>query len=95
MKIEGILLIIAVAAFLLYLGVMAIKNHWISQLTETIETAIKEAEKSGKSGADKKLYVLEQVEKKCEELKIPYKLTFGLVSKLIDTIVKHYNVIVK
>jgi len=93
--IELVAIILAVVAFLVWFGINAVKNKWITALSETIKAAIKEAEASGKSGEEKKAYVLQKVEEKCKELGIPFKLMVGLVSKLIDTIVKHYNVMVK
>ena len=94
-KIEFVIIIVAVVVFALWFITNALKNKWISGISETVNKAIKEAENSKKTGEEKKAYVLEKVKEKCVELKIPYKLLFGLVSKLIDTIVKHYNVISK
>ena len=74
---------------------MLVKNKGISKLYDTVAKAIKEAEASGKTGAEKKAYVLEKVEEKCQELGIPYKLFYGVIGKLIDTIIKHYNVVKK
>ena len=47
------------------------------------------------SGALKKEYVLGAVQKKCEELKIPYTILKSVITKLIDTIVRYYNIIAK
>lgn len=80
---------------IIFYSIKAIKNKWISQIIDTIEKAIKEAEESGKSGDEKKAYVMLQVEKKCEELGIPFRLIYTLVSTIIDKIIKDYNVIAK
>lgn len=93
--IELVAIGIAVVAFLVWFIIKTVKNKWLSGIIDTINEAIKEAESSGKSGIEKKAYVLQKVEQKCNELKVPYKLLFGLISKLIDTTVKHYNVIAK
>ncbi len=84
-----------ILALAVFYTIKAIKNGWVSSILNTINQAIKEAETSGKTGPEKKAYVLEQVEKVCDELKIPYKIIEKLVSKLIDTVVSHYNVITK
>lgn len=93
--IELVAIAIALVAFTVWFVIKSIKNKWISSIIGTVNAAIKEAESSKKTGVEKKAYVLQKVEEKCKELKIPYKLLFGLVSKLIDTTVKHYNVIAK
>lgn len=92
------LIIIAVVAlvFLIWFLINAIKNKWITQLIQTVDSAIKEAEeKQIGDGNEKKKYVMNKVEKKCEELKIPYNIISKVVSKLIDITIKHYNVIAK
>ena len=93
--IELVAICLAVASFLVWFIIKSIQNKWISSIIDTINQAIKEAEASGKTGIDKKAYVLQNVENKCNELKIPYNLLIGLISKLIDTTIKHYNVIAK
>lgn len=91
--------LIAIAVIALGIGIyyliMAIKNGWLKKLTATIEEAIRDAEASGKTGAEKKAYVIEKVREKCIELGIPYDLLKKLISKLIDKIVANYNVIAK
>lgn len=84
-----------ILALAVFYTIKAIKNGWVKSILGTINQAIKDAEASGKTGPEKKAYVLEQVEKVCDELKIPYKIIEKLVSKLIDTVVSHYNVIAK
>lgn len=81
----------------IYLIVLAIKNKWVKQLIQTVEKAISEAEeKYGEGNGDlKKEYVLKAVEKKAQELGIPYRLLRKLISKLIDMIIHDYNVITK
>lgn len=93
--VELVAISIAIVAILVWISVKAVKNKWLAALSETIKKAIKDAETTGKSGAEKKAYVLQRIEEKCDELGIPFRLVVGLVSRLIDTIVKHYNVIVK
>ena len=82
-------------AILIYVIVMAIRGKWIGKLTATLEKAVKEAEASGKTGEEKKAYVLEQFKLKCEELGIPYRLISSYASKMIDIIIKNYNIIAK
>lgn len=97
-KLETIELIIIIAvavAFIVWLALKAIKNKWVSSIVDTVNSAMKEAENSKQSGEEKKKYVLMKVEEKCTDLKIPYTLIFKLVSKLIDAIVKHYNILSK
>lgn len=93
--IELIVLGVVLVGLSVFYLVKAIKNGWLKKIMKTINDAIKEAEVSGKSGAEKKAYVMEQVEKVCDELGIPYKIIEKLASKLIDTIISHYNVIAK
>ena len=89
------LLLVVILAFLV---VLAVKNKWVKDVYDTLVVAIKEAEEKFKepgSGALKKEYVLCAVQKKCEELKIPYTILKLVISKLIDTIVRYYNIIAK
>lgn len=83
-----------VVAALVYFIVKAVKNKWLEKLTDTIETAMGEAEvkytESG-SGDKKKEYVIEKVKEKCKELNIPYMILSTIISKAIDVIVKNYN----
>lgn len=91
------LVVIAVVALglIIYYLIMAIKNNWLKKITDALNVAIKEAEASGKSGKEKKEYVLAQVEAKCKELGIPYALIKKLISKVIDKIIANYNAVVK
>ena len=86
-----------ILGILTYLLVKAIKNKWISKLTNCIETSIKEAEIqwSEGHGSEKLEYVLGKVKAKCEELGIPYMLLYKLIKALVEKIVSHYNVIAK
>lgn len=93
--VELIVLLVVALALGVFYAFKAIKNGWVSKILSTINDAIKEAEKSGKTGPEKKAYVLQQAEKVCDELKIPYKIIESLVAKIIDNIVKDYNVIAK
>ena len=89
------LFLVAILAFLV---VLAVKNKWVKDIYDTLVVAIKEAEEKFKkpgSGALKKEYVLGAVQKKCEELKIPYAILKLVITKLIDTIVRYYNIIAK
>ena len=79
----------------IYYLIKALKNGWLKQLQETIETAIAQAEATGKTGDQKKALVLEAVREKCLELGIPYDFMSKVISRLIDKIVAHYNVIKK
>lgn len=88
-------LLVGIVAFLV---VLAVKNKWVKEVYSTVVVAIKEAEEKFPehgSGELKKEYVLNAVEKKCYELNIPYAILKLVITKLIDTIVKHYNVIAK
>lgn len=93
--IELILLAVVAIALILFYSYKAIKNGWVKKITDTAKKAIKEAEQSGKSGAEKQAYVLEQVSKKCEELGIPFKLIQSLVIKFIQQVIAGYNTIIK
>lgn len=93
--IELVIIATAAIALIIWFGFKAIKNKWLGSIIETINNAIKEAEESKKTGKEKKEYVMQKVKEKCDELKIPYTLIFSLVSKLIDTIIKHYNIMIK
>lgn len=89
-----ILGIIALVIALYYL-IKAIKNGWIEKITQTINDAIKYAENHIEGGTQKKQYVLSEVEKKCNELGIPYSLIYKLVNKIIDKVISNYNIIKK
>lgn len=93
--VELIVLATVILVLIVFYSFKAIKNKWVQQILTVINNAIKEAEKSGKTGPEKKAYVMEQAEKKCDELGIPYKIIESLIAKLIDEIVKDYNVIAK
>ena len=96
--IELVILVILVVGLVVYYGIKAIKNGWIKELTSTIEQGMNDAEKQFPeqgSGEKKKEYVLFKVKAKCEEIGIPYTILATLIGKLIDTIIKNYNVISK
>lgn len=91
-----IALCIILVGVVLYITIKAIQKNWINKIYNTMKEAIKYAETSGKvAKEDKKEYVLEQIRAKCVELKIPYKLIVAVISKLINLIIEHYNVISK
>ncbi len=94
--VELIVLAVLALAFLVWFGIKAVKNKWLSALTETIDKTIGEAEKKWPEGhgEEKKKYVLDAVEKKCEELNIPYHILYKLISKLINTIIKDHNIVI-
>lgn len=95
--IEFIVLGIVILSLCAYYIILAIKNKWIRQLIDTIENAIKDAEKQFPEGhgTEKKNIVVKAVIVKCEELGIPYNLLYKLISKLIDKIIANYNIIAK
>lgn len=80
------------ATFVLYWIIMAIKNGWIKKITQTLNSAMRYAENNITGPSEKKYYVLKQVEAKCEEEGIPFFLIKGLISKVIERIVKDHNV---
>ena len=82
-----------VAILLIYYIVMAIKNGWIKKLTETLNISMKYAEDNIIGSAEKKKYVMEQIENKCIELGIPYTLISKLISRLIEKIIANHNII--
>lgn len=89
-----ILIALAVIAAIVLL-IIFIKKGWLSALNDTINQAMYYAEHNIEGSAAKKQYVIEQVEKKCIELHIPYYLIKTAISKLIDRIVGKYNIIKK
>ena len=96
--IELVVLSVVVLALVVYYSIKAVKNGWIKKLTNTIEKAIKDAEKKypGQGSGKQKLeYVMNCVEDKCVELGIPYSLLKSLIEKIINTTIAHYNVISK
>lgn len=93
--IELVVASIVVLVLAVYYIVKAIKNNWLKQITATIEKAIKDAESTGKSGDEKKQLVLEAVRVKCIDLGIPYTFIRNIVNKLIDRIIKDYNILSK
>ena len=97
--IELVVLIVVTIGISVYYLIMAIKNKWINILLDTIKISIAEAEEKfitePNKSTLKKNYVLEKVRDKCIELGIPYDTLYKLISKLIDKIIEHYNVIAK
>ena len=96
--IELVVISVVVLALVIYYSIKAVKNGWIKKLTNTIEMAIKDAERKYPdqgSGKQKLEYVMNCVEDKCVELGIPYSLLKSLIEKIINTIIAHYNVISK
>lgn len=91
-----ILLVVGLGLGIYYL-IKAIKNHWIKQLIDTLEHALKEAEEKYPHGhgAEKNAMVLAAVRDKCEELGIPYLLLSKIINKLIDDYIKKYNLLSK
>lgn len=96
--VEFIAIALVVIVLVIYYIIKAIKNKWVTKITQSINDAIAEAEKkfteSGQ-GEEKKKYVLEKVANTCNELGIPFNLIYKLVEKLIDKTIECYNVIVK
>lgn len=89
---------LGIVGILLYYLIKGIKNGWFNKILSTIQTAIKEAEEkyseSGK-GIEKKQYVMNKVSSKCEELGVPFKLLYKLISNFIDTVIQNYNTVKK
>lgn len=89
---------LGIVSILLYYLIKGIRNGWFDKILSTVQTAIKEAEEkyqeSGK-GIEKKQYVMSKVSSKCEELGIPFKLLYKLISNFIDTVIQNYNMIKK
>lgn len=93
--IELIALALFVIIQVVYYSILAIKNHWVKKILETMNEAIKYAEMNIDGGEKKFNYVLTKVEEKCEELGIPFVLIRKLVKKLINKTIEGYNVIKK
>lgn len=93
--IELVALAIVVIGVTLYYLVLAIKNGWIKKITKTMNEAIKYAELNISGGEAKQEYVLKEVEKKCEELGIPFTFIRKLAVKVIKKVISDYNVIKK
>ena len=89
--------IVAVIVLILicYYIIKAIKNGWIKKIYDQLKAVVKEAETTQLKGEAKKAYVLEKLEKACEDLGIPYKLIKKMLSTLIDKIIEYYNTISK
>lgn len=96
-KFELVLMIAIAVVFIIWFTIKSIKNKWVSSLIDTVNVSIKNAENNSlcKDGFEKKKYVMACVEAKCNELKIPYYILSKVISKLVDTIISHYNVISK
>lgn len=77
--------------------VMAIKNKWVSKLYDCLKESIKEAEQNFGTGEGekKKEYVLNKIKEKCAELGIPWEFVYKTISKAIETIIEHYNILTK
>lgn len=84
---------VVVLFLVIYYIILAIKNGWIKKITDTLNTAIRYAEANIKGGAEKKKYVLKQVEDKCVELGIPYGLIKNLINQIITKVIANYNII--
>lgn len=93
--IELIALALFVIIQVVYYSILAIKNHWVKKILETMNEAIKYAEMNIDGGEKKFNYVLTKVEEKCEELGIPFVFIRKLVKKLINKTIEGYNVIKK
>ena len=95
---EIIELTILIVSFITIFGVYlykAIKNKWLGQLMDTLETAMKIAEEKYPDGHgdEKREYVLSEIKNKCEELSIPYGVMSTLLTKIIAEIVTHWNIL--
>lgn len=93
--IEIIALGIVIIGLAIYYIIKAIKNHWLSKISEEIFKAMKEAEASGMSGVAKKEFVIEKIQNLCVELGIPYVFIKKLIDKFIEKTIKSYNGIIK
>lgn len=93
--VELLILVIVALVLSIYYIILAIKNGWIKKITLTINESVKYAEENIKGGNEKKKYVLNQVQRKCDELGIPFTFIRNLVSKIIDKIISNYNIIEK
>ena len=86
---------VIVLILICYYIIKAIKNGWIKKIYDQLKAAVKEAETTQLKGEAKKAYVLEKLEKACEDLGILYKLIKKMLSTLIDKIIEYYNIISK
>lgn len=89
---------IAIAVIIVIVAiVMCIKNRWFSKLYTCLKESIREAEQNFGSGEGekKKAYVLQKMKEKCAELGIPYEFIYKRLSSAIESIISHYNIIVK
>lgn len=95
--IELVIITVLGAAILFYWIYVALKNHWLSQIIETVKQAMIEAEEKWPygHGEEKKQYVLDAIKEKCESLQIPYSLIVTTISKIITEIVSHWNLLKK
>lgn len=93
--IELIVIAALIVSLTIFYLIKAIKNKWLSKITEAILKAMKEAEQSGMSGSEKKAYVLKKVEELCIELGIPYSFIKSLIDRFIEKTIKSYNSMIK
>lgn len=89
--IELIVIAVILIVLTIYYLIKAIKNHWLAKISDAIVKAMKEAEASGKTGQEKKAYVLDKVEELCLELSIPYAFIKKLIDRFIEKTIKSYN----
>lgn len=82
-------LVLGLGGFVVYLVLKLLKNGKIDQLREAVVAAIKQAEKSHASGAEKKKIAIETVKKFCEGIGL--KLDDCLLNWIADYIEKYIS----
>jgi len=92
-----ICLCVFAVALIVYILVNVIKNHWISEIMETIKEGVHKAEEIYPEGhgEEKLKIVLDMVESKCKSLNIPFNLLVKVLTKIIKTVVENYNMVKK
>ena len=80
---------------IIYFLIKLIKNGMLKTIINKLGEAMKEAEEKQLSGERKKQYVLDVIQKECENQGIPYGFIAGLISKTIEQIIKGYNTMIK
>lgn len=85
--VAAVVVVLGIAGFAAFLAIKMVKDGKIDQLREAVVEAIKEAEKTHASGAEKKKIAIEAVKKFCEGIGL--KLDDRLLTWVADYIEKY------
>lgn len=84
---------VVVGGLSIFCIIMFIRNAWFKKIKDALDEAIAYAEHNIKGASEKFIYVTKKIEFECIDIGIPYVLIKRVISKYVNKVIKHYNVI--